>query len=279
MVRLDDVAWTQGNGPYNDTGVSIELEGHANQTDFNETIYQQAAEVARYVCDTYGIPKRHPTDDIAPCSAYDGQGGIIGHNQIPSPYDCSRVTSGKVDPGSTWDWNYFMSLVQDGSSGGGGGDDGGGGGGSRFGDGDLVHNTTDLNTRHRPNLGSTVVETLPADSTAEVVNGPVTSDGYTWWGLHWQDANVWGWSVENYLAAGRGAAYSDGDIVHSTTWLNTRHRPNTGSTVADTLAPESNAEVVNGPVEADGYTWWGLHWLGPDVWGWSVEEYLDPGWA
>mgnify|MGYP006302977377 FL=1 len=39
MVELSDVAWTQGNGDYNDTGISIEMEGYANSTDFSEAMY------------------------------------------------------------------------------------------------------------------------------------------------------------------------------------------------------------------------------------------------
>lgn len=31
------------------------------------------------------------------------------------------------------------------------------------------------------------------------MNGPVTEDGYTWWGIHWLEADIWGWSVERYL--------------------------------------------------------------------------------
>ncbi|WP_267642015.1 peptidoglycan recognition protein family protein [Haloarchaeobius amylolyticus] len=193
MVRLEDIAWTQGNWEYNETGVSIELEGYADETNFGDTIYQQAAEVARYVCDTFDIPKQHPTYDLAPCSAYSGEGGIIGHSQVPDPNDCSQVTGGKYDPGDTWDWDYFMSLVTDGS---------GGGGDTGWSDGDIVHCTADLNTREQPGTDSPIVATMPTGSNAEIVNGPTDEDGYTWWGLHWLEDDIWGWSVEAYLDAG-----------------------------------------------------------------------------
>lgn len=269
MVQLEDVAWTQGNGPYNDTGVSIEMEGYANSTDFNDNIYQQTADVVRYVCETYDVPMQHPTYDIAPCSAYDGQGGVIGHNQIPSPYDCSQVTDGKVDPGDTWDWDYFMSLVTDGSGGGGGGSD------PTFADGDIVHNTTDLNTREQPDTSATLVDTFPADTTAEVVNGPVESDGYTWWGLHWLDADVWGWSVEAYLAAGGGATFSDEQPVQTTADVWVREQPGLDAPKVQVMPAYTGGNVVNGPVDEDGYTWWGVHFDdGTNVWAWCPEEWL-----
>ncbi|WP_049969648.1 peptidoglycan recognition protein family protein [Haladaptatus cibarius] len=129
MVEVSDVAWTNGgDGTYNDTGINFELEGSANVTNFNDNIYEQTAEAVAHVCDKYGIPKRHPTSDLAPCNTYDGEGGVIGHHQIPNP-SCTGTTDGKVDPGDTFDWKYFMDLVGGEVIGDpGDGDDGGNGG-------------------------------------------------------------------------------------------------------------------------------------------------------
>lgn len=76
------------------------------------------------------------------------------------------------------------------------------------------------------------------------------------------------------VLSGTASAFSDGDRVEPTTDLNTRHRPGTESRVLDTMSPGTDGEVVNGPVSEDGYTWWGVHWLADDIWGWSVERYL-----
>ncbi|MFC4549446.1 MULTISPECIES: M23 family metallopeptidase [Halorussus] len=43
-------------------------------------------------------------------------------------------------------------------------------------------------------------------TVGEVVNGPTTEDGYTWWGIHWLEADIWGWSVERYLASSGGGS-------------------------------------------------------------------------
>lgn len=79
---------------------------------------------------------------------------------------------------------------------------------SAFSDGERIESTTNLNTRHRPNLDSRVLDTQPTGTTGEIVNGPVNQDGYTWWGIHWSD-DIWGWSVERYLAPAGGGGGAD----------------------------------------------------------------------
>ncbi|WP_264555832.1 lytic transglycosylase domain-containing protein [Halocatena marina] len=73
---------------------------------------------------------------------------------------------------------------------------------------------------------------------------------------------------------GGGGGFSDGDRITPTTALNTRHRPGTESEILATMSPGTVGEIMNGPTNEDGYTWWGVHWLADDVWGWSVERYL-----
>lgn len=72
---------------------------------------------------------------------------------------------------------------------------------------------------------------------------------------------------------GGGGGFSDGEQIKSTVDLNTRHRPGTESRVLDTQPTGTTGEIVNGPTNEDGYTWWGVRWS-DDVWGWSVERYL-----
>lgn len=355
MVDLADVAWTQGNSQYNDTGISIEMSGYANSTDFTEAKYDAVAQLCAWLCETYDIPAQHPTDDIAPCSADDGQGGLIGHDQVPSQYDCDQVTGGKVDPGSTWDWNYLLQKMD------------GTGGGARS-PGDVVTTTRAVNARTDPTIADNVVHTNPEGVRGVVTDGPesaegfswyrvayengvigwaveryhdpgavaflhdqrvVTSadlvvhddhqldapdvwtapegsagyvqagpqqaDGYTWWRVAFNSGES-GWCVAKYLDAapidGHGVghdpeddggedggendpAFVDGDVVQATASLNTRRQPGVDEELVDTVSQGAMAEVVNGPVDADGYTWWGLHWQTANVWGWSVERYLE----
>ncbi|SIQ76530.1 Transglycosylase SLT domain-containing protein [Haladaptatus litoreus] len=75
----------------------------------------------------------------------------------------------------------------------------GGGGGGGFADGDRITPTANLNTREQPGTDQPIVATISPGEVGEIMNGPTTKDGYTWWGVHWLDRNVWGWSVEQYL--------------------------------------------------------------------------------
>ncbi len=45
------------------------------------------------------------------------------------------------------------------------------------------------------------------------MNGPIDKGGYTWWGVHWLDRNVWGWSVERYLQSTSGGGSGSADLV------------------------------------------------------------------
>ncbi|SIR49813.1 N-acetylmuramoyl-L-alanine amidase [Haladaptatus litoreus] len=185
MVHNEDTAWHAGGTNYNAHSVGIEHEGWVGETNFTDALYQKSANIVSWLCDTYGISKTHPTG-VAPCDARDGS-GIIGHHQVPES-DCGY--NDHTDPGSTWDWNYFMSLVNG---------DSGGGGGNRFADGDRVTPTANLNTREQPGTDQPIVATISPSEVGEIMNGPIDKDGYTWWGVHWLDRNVWGWSVEQYL--------------------------------------------------------------------------------
>lgn len=175
------------------------------------------------------------------------------------------------------------NLPNDGDDGGedGGNDDGGDG---RFSMGDRITATTDLNTRKQPGTNSSVVTTVSPGTEGEIMNGPVSKEGYTWWGIHWLDDNTWGWSVERHLepASGNGNDNpDDGGIgmdanITATTDLNTREQPDLCSPVVTTVSSGTEGKIVNGPVSKGDYTWWGVHWLDEDIRGWSVERHLKP---
>jgi hypothetical protein len=72
------------------------------------------------------------------------------------------------------------------------------------------------------------------------------------------------------LAPGR-TAYVRGDAVA----LNVRARPGMAPDNPEifVLAPGTALEIVGGPVEADGFTWWQIR--GPTGEGWSAGQYLE----
>ncbi|MCB9795717.1 MAG: N-acetylmuramoyl-L-alanine amidase [Alphaproteobacteria bacterium] len=110
MVREEDVAWHAGNWDTNARSVGIEHEGYISQpgTWYTEAMYRESARLTRDIADRNGIPL--------------DRSHIIGHYEVPG---CSSGSGGgascHTDPGSGWDWDYFMDLVRGTSSGGSGG--------------------------------------------------------------------------------------------------------------------------------------------------------------
>ncbi|WP_435334229.1 peptidoglycan DD-metalloendopeptidase family protein [Haloarchaeobius sp. TZWWS8] len=67
-----------------------------------------------------------------------------------------------------------------------------------------VYTTADLSVRSGPGLGYNRVAVSEQYTGGYIVDGPVSSDGYTWWKLDYcgdsNNGRVTGWSVEQYLA-------------------------------------------------------------------------------
>jgi murein DD-endopeptidase MepM/ murein hydrolase activator NlpD len=68
------------------------------------------------------------------------------------------------------------------------------------------YTSTDLNIREGPGLGYSVKRTAPQNTGMRIIDGPVSSDGYTWWKYRVNgDANspyrYTGWAVEQYTPA------------------------------------------------------------------------------
>jgi hypothetical protein len=105
MVQEEDVAWHAGHWETNKASIGIEHEGYVSQpsTWYTDAMYRESAALVRDICDRYGIPK--------------DRAHIIGHNEVPG---CSSGGGGSgchTDPGSGWDWDYYISLVNETGSG------------------------------------------------------------------------------------------------------------------------------------------------------------------
>lgn len=95
MVHNKDIAWHAGNWEYNKHSIGIEHEGYVSDPAwYTDVMYRASANLTRWICDTYGIPK--------------DRSHIIGHNEVPG--------ATHTDPGAYWDWNYYMSLVNESAS-------------------------------------------------------------------------------------------------------------------------------------------------------------------
>ncbi len=88
-------AWHVGCA--NGYSIGCEHEGYAASSSHPKTLYDASALLARDVCNRWGIPKVHN-----PC-----QHSILGHIDVNNCW-CGP---GHWDPGSGWDWNYYINAV------------------------------------------------------------------------------------------------------------------------------------------------------------------------
>ncbi|MCI3273561.1 N-acetylmuramoyl-L-alanine amidase [Streptomyces cylindrosporus] len=98
MVPTKDLAFHAGSYSTNMHSIGIEHEGYAahGATWYTEAQYEATADLVKYLAARFGIPldRQH----------------IIGHDNVAGPRS-SLVSGMHWDPGPSWDWNHFMSLL------------------------------------------------------------------------------------------------------------------------------------------------------------------------
>jgi hypothetical protein len=100
-VQEKDIAWHAGNWKYNKTSIGIEHAGYINDPSwFTDSMYRSSAKLTAYLCRKYEIP----------VDLYH----IIGHNEVPDPYNPSQYggVDHHQDPGPYWNWNKYMNYVR-----------------------------------------------------------------------------------------------------------------------------------------------------------------------
>ena len=97
MVWEEDVAWHAGNWDYNLESIGIEHEGYVESpgTWYTEAMYSGSAALV--------------ADIVARTSVTADRSHILGHNEVPG--------ATHTDPGSGWDWDHYMELIDGGGSG------------------------------------------------------------------------------------------------------------------------------------------------------------------
>jgi N-acetyl-anhydromuramyl-L-alanine amidase AmpD len=104
MVEIEDIAWTQTY--CNQRAIGIECEGRASDPDnWTEPMMRVLAQLAAWLCQSYGIPAEHPTGKA---TANTQQGrfrkpGLIGHSQL-QPWN-------KSDPGPYFPWDRLIRDI------------------------------------------------------------------------------------------------------------------------------------------------------------------------
>jgi hypothetical protein len=106
MVDEQDIGWHAGHWETNERSVGIEHEGYveAPGTWYTDAMYRSSAALVKDICIRNGFP----------CD----RDHVIAHYEVPG---CSNPGGGgsscHTDPGTGWDWDYFMSLIDDSGTG------------------------------------------------------------------------------------------------------------------------------------------------------------------
>jgi uncharacterized protein YraI len=142
--------------------------------------------------------------------------------------------------------------------------------------GDTVYVTSDvLNVRSGPGTGYSVIDVMSYGQNGLVVDGPVSANGYTWYELNYVGGTTDGWVAGEYLGLVATSGFAIGDIVAvDSISLNVRSGPGTGYSIVDTLYAGDQGVVVDGPVSANGYTWYQVNYSFGGYTGWVAGEYL-----
>lgn len=113
-----DTAWHAGNRAINQSAIGIEHEGYAAQGTqwYTEAMYQSSAALARWLCDSYSIPKDRQHiigHDEVPDPNHPGWFGGASHHHDPCDVWAGNPTAGNV-VACDWDWNHYLALIRGG---------------------------------------------------------------------------------------------------------------------------------------------------------------------
>ncbi|MBF6589201.1 MAG: N-acetylmuramoyl-L-alanine amidase, partial [Ktedonobacterales bacterium] len=99
LIPERDVAYHAGNLAYNQYSIGIEHVGFTNTPDgfYTQAMYEASARLVAYLSLKYRIPL--------------DRAHILGHSNVPGP-TTDTVSHQHWDPGSYWDWPYYMALVR-----------------------------------------------------------------------------------------------------------------------------------------------------------------------
>lgn len=135
----------------------------------------------------------------------------------------------------------------------------------------VVVNTDALNLRDSAGTDAAVIEILPNGTYGVVLSGPESDGTYDWYLI--EVDGVSGYVAGDFLAdASTGAIAAGATVFVNTDLLNLRELASTSGAVVSELASGATATVLDGPVEADGYTWYQVETSAGT--GWVVRDYL-----
>jgi hypothetical protein len=103
MVDVKDVAITSNY--YNDRAIGIECEGFAAQAaTWTPALWTALTQLCAWLCQEYGVEPVHHEGTATAGNPWTSS-GLVGHYQV--------TPTTRTDPGQYFDWNAFVSAVQD----------------------------------------------------------------------------------------------------------------------------------------------------------------------
>ncbi len=145
--------------------------------------------------------------------------------------------------------------------------------------GDTVSVSTDLlNLRSQPSTSGSVLATLPTNTQGQVIGGPTTATGYTWWQI--STSRGTGWVVRDYLTKVAGTTPGTFAIGANATinanGVRLRAAAGTGGNIIGTLTSGTAVTLIGGPTQSGGATWWSIRTTSSGS-GWVTQDYLTLG--
>ena len=133
-----------------------------------------------------------------------------------------------------------------------------------------------LNVREDVGTDKGIVTRIPTGTVVVLIESPKRAEGMRWWRVLLANG-ISGWVSEGtsdapYLLAiepepvGLGGRYTV--FVASARGLNLRETPSSGGTRIETIVNGADVFVLDGPVEAEGISWWYVRRVRSDVQGW-----------
>ncbi|WP_435155690.1 N-acetylmuramoyl-L-alanine amidase [Haladaptatus sp. DFWS20] len=251
MLAESDIGWHAENWPYNQHSLGIEHSGWVNETEYTDILYEVSAKIVRWAATEFDFPKRVRRYDIAPCDATDGEGGVIGHDQIPNPNDCTKPggISGHYDPGSLWNWGRYEGFI-------------------RRWDVESDENAVVLSNgavHHGPDEHARIMD-IPAGAVGTATGNVLVRGGTQWYKLDF-DGTSGSVPADDVLYA----RFDVGASVATTSGLSVRAEPDGERLV---VVPEgTTGTIAGGPVDTTGYRWWKVEYESGDT-GWSAGYWL-----
>ena len=137
--------------------------------------------------------------------------------------------------------------------------------------------TGSANLRRGPDTSDAIIATVPANTWAHVMAGPIEADGFDWYQVRAYQVGD-GWVVRDLIEpapfnGSPNGTFQVGDFVQTTATINIRPRPGLAQGVIATAGTGTRFEITQSPVEVTGFIWYGAYSENDDG-GWIAQDNL-----